>query len=169
MLLVLLYLVAIVLANLSVAYFGPPSVIFNAFVFIGLDLTTRDGLHERWQGRMFVVKMGALIAAGSVITVALNWGAMQIAVASFAAFALAAIVDTIVYQVLNMHPKLLKSNGSNVVSAAVDSIAFPTIAFGMFMPEIVLGQFIAKVAGGFLWSLLLQRFLWAKEKVVAHG
>lgn len=50
MILITLYLVAIVAANLMVAQFGVAVVIFNAFVFIGLDLSTRDALHERWQG-----------------------------------------------------------------------------------------------------------------------
>ena len=42
-------------------------------------------------------------------------------------------------------------------TTAVDSILFPTIAFGSFLPLIVLGQFAAKVGGGFVWSLLLNR------------
>ena len=45
--------------------------------------------------------------------------------------------------------------GSNVFGALVDSLVFPTIAFGGFLPWITLGQFAAKVAGGFLWSLVL--------------
>ena len=45
---VVLYLFAIVAANLLVARFGPSVTIINAFLFIGLDLTTRDGLHEAW-------------------------------------------------------------------------------------------------------------------------
>ena len=50
--------------------------------------------------------------------------------------------------------KLLRVNGSNVVGAAVDSLVFPTLAFGAFLWPIVLGQFAAKVAGGVLWSLV---------------
>jgi hypothetical protein len=48
---IILYLAAIVAANLSVAHFGPSVAVLNAFLFIGLDLTTRDALHERWRGR----------------------------------------------------------------------------------------------------------------------
>jgi hypothetical protein len=165
--LVLVYLVAIVAANLSVAYFGPSSVIINAFVFIGLDLTTRDGLHEMWQGRSFILKMGGLIACGSLITVILNWGALQIAIASMVAFAGAAIVDTIVYSLLHDKAKIFKSNGSNLFSSATDSILFPSIAFGSFMPAIILGQFAAKFVGGFLWSLLFHKTIWSKEKAVS--
>ena len=48
-------------------------------------------------------------------------------------------------------------NGSNIVGAAADSLIFPTLAFGAFLPWVVLGQFVAKVAGGALWALVLAR------------
>ena len=159
-----LYLVAIVLANLTVAWFGPKMVIVNAFLFIGLDLTARDYLHEAWHGKGLLWKMTLLIGAGSAITYVLNKDAAQIAIASFAAFACAAVADTIAYQLLRDRLYLIKINGSNVVGAAVDSLIFPTLAFGVFMPWIVLGQFAAKVWGGFLWSLLL-----SKNKQLAGG
>jgi hypothetical protein len=59
--LIALYLAAIVAANLSVAYFGPASTIVNAFLFIGLDLTARDRLHDAWHGRGLAWKMTLLI------------------------------------------------------------------------------------------------------------
>ena len=49
--------------------------------------------------------------------------------------------------------------GSNVVGAAVDSLIFPTLAFGALMPAIVLMQFAAKVAGGAMWATLMNRFV----------
>ena len=131
-------------------------VIVNAFLFIGLDLTARDGLHEKWQRQNLISKMGLLIVAGSAISWVLNHNAGRIAIASFVAFACAGIIDTIVYHVLYRHPRLLKVNGSNVLGAAVDSLIFPTLAFGVLMPDIILGQFAAKVIGGFAWSLLLR-------------
>jgi hypothetical protein len=155
--LVALYLVAIVLANLTIALFGPSWAIFNAFLFIGLDLTARDGLHEAWHGKYLWPKMLLLIAAGSVISWMLNRDAGQIALASFIAFACAGLVDALVYHWLGGYPRWMRINGSNVPSAAVDSILFPTIAFGSFMPWIILGQFAAKVFGGFAWSLILFR------------
>ena len=159
MIYIILYLGAIVAANLLVAHFGPAVSIVNAFLFIGLDLTSRDKLHEAWHGKGFVWKMGLLIATGSVLSWLLNRDAGQIALASFVAFALAALTDTIVYSfALGRRWSWLKrSNGSNVASAAVDSIAFPTLAFGSFMPLVTLGQFAAKVLGGALWSLILRR------------
>jgi uncharacterized PurR-regulated membrane protein YhhQ (DUF165 family) len=44
----------------------------------------------------------------------------------------------------------------NSVGALIDSIVFPTIAFGSLMPLIVLAQFAAKVLGGSMWGYLLQ-------------
>lgn len=150
-----MYLAAIILANLSSAAFGPSASIVNAFLFIGLDLTARDKLHEAWQGRGFAWKMGFLIMIGSLISWIINRNAGPIAVASFVAFAVAALVDTIAYHFLKGRPYLVKVNGSNVPSALVDSLVFPTIAFGGFLPLVTLGQFIAKVAGGALWAYVL--------------
>lgn len=158
MIYVFMYLLAAVLANLSVAYFGAASTIFNAFVFIGLDLTARDKLHDAWGGRYLWVKMLALIAAGSLISWFLNKDAGSIALASLLAFAGAGIVDAIVYQYLHDKSWMVKVNGSNVFSALADSLIFPTIAFGGFLPLIVLGQFAAKVGGGFIWSWIIAKF-----------
>lgn len=153
-----MYLLAAVLANLSVAYFGPASTIFNAFVFIGLDLTARDKLHEAWHNDNLWVKMFSLIAAGSAISYLLNRNAGMIAIASLVAFGIAGAVDAITYQFLYKKSWMVKVNGSNVFSAAADSLVFPTIAFGGFLPLIVLGQFIAKVTGGFIWSWIIGKF-----------
>lgn len=156
--LVLLYLVAIVLANLSVATFGASVTIINAFVFIGLDLTTRDALHERWHGSHLWARMLALIGAGSVLSAVLNWNAAPIAIASFAAFLCAGLTDTLVYQALGDRARLVKMNGSNIVSAAVDSIVFPALAFGFpLLVPVMVGQFLAKTIGGGIWSLILAR------------
>ena len=152
-----MYLLAAVLANMSSAYFGPIASIFNAFVFIGLDLTARDKLHEAWHGRYLWVKMFLLIAAGSGISYLINRNAGMIAIASLAAFGVAGLVDAVAYQFLYNQKWMVKVNGSNIFSAAADSLVFPTIAFGGFMPLIVLAQFAAKVSGGFIWSWIISR------------
>ena len=151
---VAVYAAAMVLANLSVAAFGPWVSPINAFVLIGLDLALRDWLHVRlrmWQ-------MGALIASTGVLTYLLNPAAGQIAVASAAAFTAAALVDWGAFLKLR-GSWLFRANGSNVAGAAVDSLVFPTLAFGALMPGVVLAQFVAKVAGGAIWSYLLNRTL----------
>lgn len=153
--LVVVYLAAIVAANLSVAALGPPIVIINAFLLIGLDLTVRDRLHDAWQGRHLVAKMAVLVMAGGAITYAINRDAGPIALASTVAFTVAAILDGAAYAVLHRWPRLARINGSNLIGAAADSLLFPTLAFGSLLPAVVIGQFVAKVAGGFLWSLIL--------------
>ena len=156
--LVAAYLVAIVLANLSVAAWGPGVAIVNAFLFIAMDLTSRDALHSAWQGRGLAWRMAALIAAGSLLSYALNRSAGPIALASFVAFAVSAALDMLVYHLLRERAYLLRVNGSNVVSAAADSLIFPALAFGLpLLWPIVLGQFVAKVAGGALWAWVLAR------------
>jgi uncharacterized PurR-regulated membrane protein YhhQ (DUF165 family) len=155
MFIILIFLLAIVAANLSVSYFGPISTPFNAFILIGLDLSLRDRIHEKWHNNNLSLKMLALICVGAVITYLLNQGAGRIAVASVCAFACALFVDAVIYQWLFQKKKFVKMNGSNAGSALVDSVLFPTIAFGAFMPWIVLGQFLAKVFGGALWAWIL--------------
>ena len=69
---VALYLAAIVAANLLVAQFGPAVAVLNAFWLIGLDLSLRDILHERWADDQLVLRMGLLIATGGVVSYVLN-------------------------------------------------------------------------------------------------
>lgn len=154
--LVLMYLAAIVAANLSVAAFGPAISIVNAALLIGLDLTARDRLHAAWHGRGLAWKMALLIAAGSLLSWLLNRDAGPIALASFVAFGVSAILDTMVYAALGKHAYLVRVNGSNVVSAAADSLIFPTLAFHAVLPGIVAGQFAAKLIGGAVWAWLLR-------------
>lgn len=152
-----IYIATLVLANLLVAWLGPWFSPINAFVLIGLDLSLRDKLHEQWQNDRLILKMGGLIVVASVVSYLLNPTAGTIALASFVAFALSMIADTIVYHFLRHKTWLIRSNGSNIAGAAVDSIAFPTIAFGGLMLEIVALQFIAKLIGGGIWSFLLTK------------
>lgn len=146
------YAAAMILANLSVAAFGPWVSPINAFVLIGLDLALRDWLHVRLR----VWQMGALIAGTGALTYALNPAAGMIAIASSAAFTAAAVVDWATFARLR-GSWMFRANGSNVAGAAVDSLVFPTLAFGALMPQIVLAQFAAKVAGGAVWAWILSR------------
>jgi len=150
------YLAAIVAANLSVTHWGPQAVIYNAFLFIGLDLTCRDRLHDIWRGRL-IRNMSLLIAAGSGLSYLVNRDSGRIALASCIAFGAAAVTDSLVYQRLRNNSWYERANQSNLASAAMDSIIFPWIAFGAFLWPIVFGQFCAKVAGGVVWSFVLRK------------
>lgn len=149
---ILIYAAAMTLANLSIAHWGPWVSPINAFVLIGLDLALRDWLHTR----LHMWQMGALIATTGALTFALNPAAGHIAVASAVAFTAAALVDWSVFIRLP-GSWLQRANGSNVAGAAVDSLIFPTLAFGVMMPHIVALQFITKVAGGAIWAWFLNR------------
>lgn len=149
---ILVYAVVMVLANLSVAAFGPSVTPINAFVLIGLDLALRDWLHVHLRAR----QMGVLIACTGLLTYMLNPAAGMIAVASSVAFTAAALADWATFAQMR-GSWLVRSNGSNTLGAAVDSLIFPTLAFGALMPGIVMAQFAAKVAGGALWAWLLSR------------
>lgn len=151
---ILIYAVAMTCANLSIAAFGPWVSPINAFFLIGLDLALRDWLHVHLR----VWQMGAMIAATGLLTYILNPSAQHIAIASAVSFAVAALADWLTFTKLQ-GSWLRRSMGSNVVGAAVDSLIFPTLAFGALMPAIVLMQFAAKVAGGAMWATLMNRFV----------
>ena len=91
------------------------------------------------------------------VNLLMNPSAAHIAIASATAFTVSAIADWAVYTMLRSKPWLVRSNGSNAVGALVDSLIFPTMAFGGFLPHIVAMQFAAKVGGGALWSWLLRK------------
>jgi queuosine precursor transporter len=148
----LAYAVSMTVANLLVMQFGPAITPINAFFLIGLDLTLRDWLHVRlrpWQ-------MGALIFGAGLLTWILNPAAQHIAIASAVAFAAGALIDWLVFS-KSSGSWATRSFKSNVAGAAVDSLIFPTLAFGALMPLIVLAQFTAKVVGGAVWALILNR------------
>lgn len=151
------YVAAIVVANLLVAALGPAASPVIGFLLIGLDLTFRDVLHDAWVGKGVAWRMPALIAVASAVTFVVNPAASKIAAASAIAFGAAALADWSVYALMANRGRMARINGSNAVGALVDSILFPTLAFGMFMPEIVVLQWIAKFFGGMLWAMALRR------------
>lgn len=149
---IFVYAIAMTLANLSIATFGVWVSSINAFLFIGLDLALRDWLQmqiKAWQ-------MAFLIAVSGALTYALNQDAGMIAVASAASFMLAALADWAVFSKIT-GSWFKRANVSNIAGAAVDSVTFPTIAFGVLMPEIIAMQFAAKVIGGGFWAFLIKR------------
>ena len=150
----IIYVSALVAANLLVALIGPWFSVINSFVLIGLDLTLRDKLHDKWDGSP--IKIGCLIAAAGVVSYLLNPASGQIAIASVVAFCLSMAADSFVYEKLKEQSWAKRANGSNLAGAAVDSLAFPTIAFGGLMPEIVAMQFASKVVGGFIWTRIIK-------------
>ena len=154
------YLSAILIANLTVSEWGAKAAIYNAFLLIGLDLSTRDALHDMWRGHL-LRNMTILIAAGSLLSyLAGLWigsgpNVGRVAVASAVAFGCAALADTAVYHLLRDKPWNQRVNQSNIVAAAVDSIVF--VALWPFGWDFTLAftLFAAKTAGGVVWSWAL--------------
>lgn len=157
MILVIGYIGCMVLANVLIAIFGPWFSPINAFLLIGLDMVIRDRLHDKWLGNNLVLRMGFLIVVSSLITYVLNPTMMMIAVGSSVAFAGAMAVNTIIYHFVHKYQWMVRSNVSNVGGSLTDSILFPTIAFGVIMPEIILLQFLAKMCGGLVWSYAFKK------------
>jgi queuosine precursor transporter len=152
--LITVYALAMTLANLSIAHWGPWVSPINAFLFIGLDLALRDLLHTRLKAQ----QMGGLIVATGLLTYFLNPAAGMIAIASAVSFTAAAVIDWTVFA-KSSGTWLQRSTKSNIAGAAVDSLVFPTLAFGVLMPQIVALQFVAKVAGGAIWGYLLNKLV----------
>lgn len=153
-----MYLVAIILANLSINHFGADVSILNAFLFIGLDLTIRDRLHDLWKGKWRLGLNLALITSGGILSYLLNAGLARIAIASSLSFLASGIIDFSIYLILEKQNRFYRVNISNIFSALTDSVLFPLIAFGYpLMLGIMIGQFIAKTIGGYIWYLILNR------------
>ena len=152
-LVIFIYIAAITVANLLVWWLGPWWSTFNSFLLIGLDLSLRDKLHDQYG---FKTSLSVVLVAGCV-SYLLNPSVGQIAIASVIAFIFAGLADAMWYQKLKGKPAMMRMNGSNVVGAAVDSLLFPTIAFGALMPHIVVIQFAAKVLGGAFYAWVLTR------------
>ena len=136
---------------------GPKASPFIAFLLIGLDLSLRDKLHENWHGKNLWPKMLVVIAAGGLLSYIINRELANIALGSSIAFAGAMVADGLVYESLFDKKKILKMNASNVVSAAVDTVLFIWIAFGVFMWKIMILQYLAKTLGGLAWSFVLTK------------
>lgn len=153
------YLVSIVSANLLVNHFGPESSKYIAFAIVGFDLTLRDKLHKSWENKHLWFKMFILICTGSLLSYVVNQDSKQIALASCVAFLGAGFVDTIVFAYLSERSDKVRINGSNICSSVVDSILFPSIAFGMpLLYEVIVWQIVAKIGGGYVWGKILK--LW---------
>ena len=151
--LVAAFLAAIVLANLAVAAFGQVALVFTAWVLIPFDMLTRDVLHERWRGSNLIARMAGLILLGGAITLLANVGAWRVALASFAAFACAMVVNGLVFDAMfEKHSRFVRMNTSNLAAAVLDSIVFPLVAFGALDTALSIAQAGSKFLGGVVWS-----------------
>lgn len=162
---VTLYLVANAAANLLLAAtplaWRATATIAIAFSFVAFDLVARDRLHDRWRGDWR--RLAPLVAGGALLSALVNAAAWPIALASCLAFAAAGAADTLVYARLRRRGWYWRTNGSNAVSAVVDSAVFLSVAaaLGVFplaaIPLAFAGQVGAKTLGGAAWAWALGR------------
>lgn len=154
---VLMYILLAVVANILVSLFGPVMIPINSFFLIGADMVIRDKLHERWKKNRLWLKMVLVISVAGLISSTMLPSSGTIALASFLSFSVSSLVNSIVYDSLHKKRWMIKSNGSNVLGIITDSFMFPTIAFGVVMPEIIISQIIMKSGGSLLWSWVLRK------------
>src|SRR5574344_398987 len=92
---ILIYILSIVIANLTIIYIGPSSIPFVSFLMIGMDFVLRDLLNNR----LTTVKMFILILLSGVITFLINKDAQDIAIASSISFTLASLCDWAIFSI----------------------------------------------------------------------
>lgn len=154
-LLIFSYLLAIVVANLSVTHFGKWALPFTAFLLIPFDLVARDVLHEEWKDNSKVkmyLKLFLLILSGGILSYLINQDSAKIALASCVTFLSVGIINTSIFQMLIKKKILFRMNLSNGVSAIIDSLLFPAVAFGIFEWRLFLSQSGAKIVGGLIFA-----------------
>jgi uncharacterized PurR-regulated membrane protein YhhQ (DUF165 family) len=159
-----IYLIAFVIANLIVFFFGSTGLIFTALFLIPFDFVMRCLFHETWKGKELILKLGLIVISASLITFVINKDALNIALGSSIGFILSQIFAGIFYQVFIKKSYFIKVNGSDAVGILIDSIAFQLIAFGIIDYKIMASQFILKRIGGLFWYWIIFKKLKLQEK-----
>jgi len=157
-----LYLIAFVLSNFIVLWYGSKGLIFTAIFLIPFDFVLRCLFHEKWKGKELILKLGTLVLTASVITFIINKDALNIALASSFGFIFAQIAAGIFYQHFIKSSYFIKVNGSDAVGILIDSLVFQFIAFSVILPEITISQFLLKLTGGLFWYWII--FIKLKKK-----
>jgi queuosine precursor transporter len=160
-----IYLVAFVLANLIVLYFGSIGLIFTALFLIPFDFVMRCIFHETWKGIELILKLGLIVIVASLITFVINRNAINIAIASSVGFILAQIFAGIFYQFFIKKSFFIKVNGSDAIGILIDSLAFQLIAFGIINYNILVGQFLLKLIGGLFWYWVIFKKIKLQDKL----
>ena len=158
---VVAFIFAMVVANLTIAIWGPWVSPINAFFLVGISMVSRDVVHGDWIGaygkRGALVRTLGMVAVAGVVAYALNPAAGRIALASALALVLSAAIETLVFHRISNRPWLVRSNGSSAPGAAIDTVVFTYVAFGISVEStlVLLAQWATKAVGGLVWSLAL--------------
>lgn len=162
-----LFLVSFVAANLIVKHFGAYGLWISSFTLIPLDFICRCLIHERYSGTRLVVLLFLLTAAAAVLTYLINADAKFIALASIAGFAAAQVGAGIFYQIHKENESwFFKVNISDLIAIIFDSIVFQLVAFSTVTWAVTGGQILIKFAGGLLWYYIIFKKLKLHEKLI---
>lgn len=156
---VLFYLAALVFANLAVKHSGPEGLCFSSFFLIPFDFVCRCIFHETWKGTLLIRNLLLLTLISGLITVGLNWNALNIALASFLGIVSVQIVAGIFYQKFKQKSLFFKVNLSDLVAIIIDSIVFQYVAFNVINFEVTGGQMLIKFLGGLFWYFIIFNLL----------
>lgn len=157
--LISIYLTTIVAANLIVWHFGQIALLATAGILLPCDFLIRDILHHQWERRGEVAeRMAVLIASGSILTLLVNGSAFWVAIASATAFATSGIIDATIYAGMKAFGRFERMTTSNAFGAALDSIAFPLIAFGGFDWKLSASQAAIKFFGGVIIAAIFVHY-----------
>lgn len=156
---IIIYVGAIILANLLVLWFGKYGLLLSSSLLIPFDFVMRCYFHERWKGTGLVIRLGLLIGSAALATYLINQNSLSIAIASVVGFIFANIMAGLIYQMLIEKPVFYKVNGSDFAAIMVDSVIFQAIAFGSIDPVVMFGQVAIKMLGGLFWFWILFRVI----------
>lgn len=150
-----LYLIAFVLSNLIVLWYGRTGLLVTAMFLIPFDFVMRCTFHEQWKGPELLLKLGTLVAVAGCISFLINVEAKNIAVASVAGFFVAQLFSGIFYQCFINKSYFIKVNGSDAVGILADSIVFQILAFSSLDLLTTSTQFTLKIVGGLFWYWII--------------
>lgn len=142
---ILLYLIAIIAANVITAAF-PPMQVGHLLIpcgswLIGLTFLLRDWVQHKY-GRKVAYQVIATSLFLSAITTYMLGDGYMVVLASAAAFLVSETTDTEIYTRLKM-PLAYRVLWSGAVGGIVDSVVFVTIAG--FPAQAIIGQAVVKV------------------------
>lgn len=152
-LMISVYVTMFLIANVLVSVFGPAITPINALFLIAGDMVLRDRIQYE-SGVAWSIS--ACVIAG-LATIAIAPGSEMIAVASALSVMLAGSASALAFK-LKSGGFFSKAMPANISAAAVDSLAFPLIAFGSIMPGVTLAQFAAKTIGATIILMIIKRY-----------
>lgn len=150
-----IYLLAFVLANYLVIWFGQYGLIFTALFLIPFDFVMRCVFHETYKGLKLFLYLSSLVVGASVITYLINQDNFSIALGSCLGFGAAQLFASIFYQISIKKSYFIKVNGSDLIGIIIDSIVFQLIAFSSINTTISISQICMKFIGGLFWYWII--------------